>query len=125
MNSVMLFLGVCLCGGLGAMCRFVLDTAVKSRPIGHFPLSTLVINALASFGAGAVAAAFAGGALADPAHVLLASGFLGGFSTFSTMINESVTLLRGKRFAVAAGNLASELLVPWLCVALGWMVVAL
>lgn len=122
--NLVLFLGVCLCGGLGAMCRFVLDTAVKSRPVGNFPLSTLVINALASFGAGAVAAVFAGGVLANPAHVLLASGLLGGFSTFSTMINESVTLLRGKRFAAAAGNLASELLVPWLCVALGWMLFA-
>lgn len=128
LGGLVIALLVCVCGGLGAVLRFVLDTVVKSRWNGRFPLSTLVINALASFAAGAVAAALTGGALAEPAHLALATGFLGGFSTFSTMINESVTLLGdrgdGRRYLHATANLACELLVPWVCVALGWWLVA-
>ena len=83
------------------------------------------MNIAASLLAGIVAAAFVyHGDPASPWRLVLATGFLGGFSTFSTAINESVTLLRKGKRAVAAANIVLEYVVPLLCVALGWWLAA-
>lgn len=119
MNAMMTML-ICLCGGLGAIVRFVLDTAVKRHWTHAFPMATLVINAAASFLAGLVAGLFAGFAPSDPWRLMLATGFLGGFSTFSTMMSESVTLLRSRRVSTGFANLAVQLVAPVLCAALGF-----
>ena len=38
---------ICLCGGLGAGLRYLLDTLVKARWQVDLPLSTMIINLLA------------------------------------------------------------------------------
>ena len=95
MNNAVIAVSVCLCGGLGAAARYVCDSVIKASWHKAFPLSTFVINSIAGFLAGVIAGLYSRRFLSDPAHVMLATGFLGGFSTFSTMMNESVTLLRG------------------------------
>ncbi|PLS26288.1 fluoride efflux transporter FluC [Bifidobacterium parmae] len=115
---------VCLFGGLGASCRYLLDTAVKTYWTRAFPLSTFVINLLAGLLAGLVAAAALGGGLDESWRLTLATGFLGGFSTFSTAINEMVTLFRRRRYPTAAGYLLASVVVPPLAVAAGFMLVA-
>ncbi|MFR0568471.1 fluoride efflux transporter FluC [Bifidobacterium apri] len=138
MTSFLIGMALCLMGGLGAVTRFVLDTAVKqpwsrlpnnadkhTATVHAFPLSTLVVNIAACLLAGIVAAAFVyHGAPSSPWRLVLATGFLGGFSTFSTAINESVTLLRNGKHAVAVANIVLEYVVPLLCVALGWWLAA-
>ena len=52
------FLLVCVCGGLGAVARFVLNTSIQRRWNRVFPLSTLVINITAAFFAGIAASAY-------------------------------------------------------------------
>lgn len=47
-------------------------------------------------------------------------GFLGGFSTFSSAINEVLSLIRKRRFAMALGYGAATVAVPLTCVALGF-----
>ena len=47
-------------------------------------------------------------------------GFLGGFSTFSSAINEVLSLIRKRRFAMALGYGAATVAVPLACVALGF-----
>ena len=113
--SLFAFIGVCLCGGLGAVARFVIDTAIKIVWKNAFPLSTLVINIIASFLAGAAASA--------PWHLMVVTGFLGGLSTFSTAINEIVSLGRDKRPSMAGYYLIACIVVPVLCAALGWQLV--
>ena len=103
MNNAVIAVSVCLCGGLGAAARYVCDSVIKASWHKAFPLSTFVINSIAGFLAGVIAGLYSRRFLSDPAHVMLATGFLGGFSTFSTMMNESVTLLRGGRITVFVG----------------------
>lgn len=92
--TVFLPILVCLCGGVGASCRYLLDVTIKTYWQRAFPLSTFTINLIAGFLAGLVAALALGGTLDEPWRLVLATGFLGGFSTFSTAINEMVTLFR-------------------------------
>ena len=114
---------VCLCGGLGASARYVCDSYIKACWHRAFPMSTFVINVIAGFLAGIVAGLYARSVVPQAARLLLATGVLGGFSTFSTMMNETVTLLRGGRIAAFAGYFVASVIVPVIAVACGYMIV--
>ena len=86
-------------------------------------MSTFVINSISGFLAGVIAGLYSRRFLSDPAHVMLATGFLGGFSTFSTMMSESVTLLRGGRITVFVGYVLTSVVVPVMAAALGYCLV--
>ena len=112
---------ICLCGGLGAALRYLLDTLVKARWQVDLPLSTMIINLLAGLAAGLVAALAAFHGLPNWGRLLLATGLLGGFSTFSTAVNEVLALTRRRRHLAALGYLAASMLLPPLLTALGFL----
>ena len=112
---------ICLCGGLGAGVRYLLDTLVKARWQVDLPLSTMIINLLAGLAAGLVAALAAFHGLPNWGRLLLATGLLGGFSTFSTAVNEVLALTRQRRHLAALGYLAASMLLPPLLTALGFL----
>lgn len=118
--SILVSLAVCLCGGLGASLRYVCDTWIKAYWKRAFPLSTFAINVTAGFAAGAVAALYASATVPDPWHLLLATGLLGGFSTFSTAINEMTTLARQRHWTTACGYLTAAIITPVAAVACGY-----
>lgn len=45
--TVFLPILVCLCGGVGASCRYLLDVTIKTYWQRAFPLSTFTINLIA------------------------------------------------------------------------------
>ena len=112
---------ICLCGGLGAGLRYLLDTLVKARWQVDLPLSTMVINLLAGLAAGLVAALATFHGLPNWGRLLLATGLLGGFSTFSTAVNEVLALARHRRHLAALGYLAASIFLPPLLTALGFL----
>jgi CrcB protein len=94
-------IAVGLGGALGALARYGLGGWIGQR--GAFPWSTLVINVLGS----AILGAFVAFSVRHlPIHPWLRSavvvGFLGAFTTFSTFTLETVRLLDGDRFVLAA-----------------------
>ena len=119
--TIALTLLICLCGGLGAGLRYLLDTLVKARWQVDLPLSTMIINLLAGLAAGLVAALAAFHGLPNWGRLLLATGLLGGFSTFSTAVNEVLALTRQRRHLAALGYLAASMVLPPLLTALGFL----
>ena len=118
---------ICLFGGLGAMARYVLDVSIQQgwnrenrRTNRNFPLSTLVINGVASLCAGIAMMSYYAQSVDMGTVMTFVVGFLGGFSTFSSAINEVLSLIRKRRFAMALGYGAATVAVPLACVALGF-----
>lgn len=103
--SVLAFAVVTLAGGVGAVCRFVLDGAVTAKVRGELPWGTVVVNVSGSLLLGLLAGSGAGHLLADGWPVVAGVGFLGGYTTFSTASVETVRLLQqdGARAGVAHG----------------------
>lgn len=106
-------LWIALAGGLGALVRFTVDTAVAHRNRTGFPLGTIVINITGSFLLGLVAGWLLKGWL-GPIGAVVGAGFLGGYTTFSTASVEGARLLRAGRgwsaLLHAGGMLAAGLL---------------
>lgn len=103
--QLMLLLGMAAAGGLGAVVRFVVDGVVAARWRGSVPLGTFIINVTGSLLLGIVTGwALAAGALAAWTLVL-GTGFLGGYTTFSTAMVESTRLIRAGRAHAALGLL--------------------
>jgi CrcB protein len=100
--------GVACFGALGAVARFRLDSAVSARFPGDFPLGTLVVNLTGSFALGMLV----GASVAHRVAFLLGTGFMGGYTTFSTWMVESERL--GE-----AGEVGSLLRNLWLSMLAG------
>ena len=111
---------LCFFGGIGAMARYVLVVSIQRSWNRSFPLSTLVINGIASLCAGIAMMSYYAQSVDSQTVMLFLTGFLGGFSTFSTAINEVLSLIRKKRFAMALGYGVATVAVPLVCVALGF-----
>ncbi len=90
-------------GGLGAVCRFVLDGAIQARSTVELPLGTLVINISGSLILGLLTGLTLAHLLPDTVRLVVGTGFLGGYTTFSTASFETVRLVQERR--VLAGLL--------------------
>ena len=73
-------------GGLGALARFEVGSIVAERSNRRFPLGTLTVNTVGAFLTGMAAN------LGGVAEATLVTGFLGGFTTFSTWMVETAGL---------------------------------
>ncbi|MFC9558243.1 fluoride efflux transporter CrcB [Agromyces sp. NPDC056965] len=96
-----IFLLVVVGGGLGAGVRFVLDGVIRSRVRTGFPWATTVINVSGSFALGVIIGATLSNLMPPELALVLGTGFLGGYTTFSTASYETVQLIRQRRFAAS------------------------
>jgi CrcB protein len=99
-----LFLLLALAGGVGAAARFLLDGAIKSRTDGTLPWGTIAINLTGSFLLGLLTGAVAANALPDGWGIVVGTGFLGGYTTFSTASFETVRLMQERKFVAVTVN---------------------
>ncbi len=85
------------CGGfVGSVARYVIAGLVQ-RLTGSFtfPYGTLAVNLLGCFAIGALSGLFESrGVFSEPTRLFLLVGMLGGFTTFSTFVVETFSLLR-------------------------------
>lgn len=116
----MLWLYVAIGGAAGSVTRYLLGPAVQGRVAGTFPVGTLVVNVSGSFLIGAILQYAADStALSAEARVLLAAGFCGGFTTFSTFSWETVRLVQGGEWARAGSYIALSVVLSLVATAAG------
>ena len=102
--SAVVFLLVALAGGMGAAARLLIDGLVNARVRGAYPLGTTVVNATGSLALGFLVGLALGFYLPVEWQLVLGTGFLGGYTTFSTASVETVRLLQNRRFGAALAN---------------------
>nr|WP_217271143.1 fluoride efflux transporter CrcB [Frigoribacterium sp. VKM Ac-2836] len=102
----MLVVAVAAAGGVGAALRFVVDGLVKDRLGAAYPWGTTVINLSGSFALGLLTGLALQAVVAPEWKLVLGTGLLGGYTTFSTASVETVRLLAtGRRGAAVASGL--------------------
>jgi CrcB protein len=114
-SDVLLWLAVGAIGGAGAIARFLVDGAIARRARTPFPLGTLAVNLTGA----AVLGLLAGVALAGDALLLVGTGALGSYTTFSTWMLESHRLGEDGELALGALNIVVSLATGIAAVALG------
>lgn len=107
-----LVLGVFLAGALGAISRYTLDGIVQQRWRGPFPMGTFTINVSGSLLLGGITGYFIAHASA-PADfkVIVGTGFVGAYTTFSTLTYESLRLMLDRARLELFLNLIGSVLV--------------
>jgi CrcB protein len=86
------FLFIAAGGGAGACLRY-LTSLVINKAVPGFPLGTLAVNSIGALGIGFLFAVFQAHAVPSALRLFLITGFLGGYTTFSTYSLETVQLL--------------------------------
>ena len=120
--TVLLVVAVGLAGGVGAVARLVLDGLLRARVRVAFPLGTTVINVTGSFLLGLVTGLALANGLPAEWRAVLGTGFLGGYTTFSTASFETVRLAQQRRYRAAAFNGVGMLLLALAAAGLGlWL----
>lgn len=119
--SPLLLLLLAVAGGAGAIVRFVVDGLLRDRIGARLPWGTAIINVSGSFLLGLLTGLAAHG-LPAAALLVLGTGLLGGYTTFSTASVETVRLIGQRRYAA---SLAYGLGVLILSVAAGALGLAL
>lgn len=110
---------VALCGGLGAISRYVLDANVTRRFGRIAPVGTMTVNAVGSLVLGLITGLVAHHGVPARYESVLGVGFCGGLTTFSTASFETVRLLRDGFSRVAVTSAIGGLLISCLAGATG------
>ena len=112
---------LCLAGGVGSAARFFVDGVVRARTRGDFPLGTVLINLSGSLLLGFLTGLTASAPVPEAVRLVLGTGLLGGYTTFSTASFETVRLLQQRRFAAAAVNGLGTLVLAVALAAAGYL----
>lgn len=112
-------------GGLGAITRFLVDGFIGRRLQTAFPWATFTINVSGSLALGFLTALAAGHLVSGEWALILGTGFLGGYTTFSTNSYETLRLLGEKRYVASLLNAVGTLLASVAAAAAGFWLGAL
>lgn len=116
MVGVLTWGGMALCGALGALARYRVDSTVSGRFASDFPLGILVVNLGGAFALGVLV----GAAIPHGALFIFGTGFMGGYTTFSTWMVESERLGEDGEVVLLLANLALSMALGLGVAALGW-----
>lgn len=107
-------------GFFGAIARYVVDGVVSQQSGGAFPWGTLVINISGSLLLGFLfALTVERGVLPAESRAPLMVGFLGAYTTFSTLMLESWRLIEDGSVVTGALNLAGSSLIGIAAILIG------
>ena len=114
------FMLICLGGAVGTGARYLIATGAPRLLGTSFPYATLIVNVAGSFLLGAIMHIGLTTNLITPqTRLVLTTGVMGGFTTYSTFNYETMEYLREGALSLAALNVGATLLLCLLAGALG------
>lgn len=116
----MRFLLVLLGGGIGSLARYTAGMAITGRFGSHFPIGTMVINVTGSFLIGLIMTVITERLPGDLNwRPLLVTGFLGGYTTFSSFEWETYAAIRHGGLWIGIGNVFGSVILGYCAVWFG------
>lgn len=114
------FLLICLGGAIGTGARYLFSIGVPRLLGTSFPHATLIVNVVGSFLLGAVMhLGLTTNVMSPTLRLVLTTGVMGGFTTYSTFNYETIEYLREGALSLAGLNVAATLSSCLLAGALG------
>jgi CrcB protein len=116
------FLLICFGGAVGTGARYLLSGWVLRSMGAGLPLGTLAVNAIGSFLLAVIMhVGLTTGVLSPDARLVLGTGVMGGFTTYSTFNYETMQYMQEGAFTLAALNVAVTVVA---CLAAGGLGIA-
>jgi fluoride exporter len=116
MTGLLAWIGVGALGAAGAYARFSVAAAVTARRPGDFPWGTFVVNLTGGF----VLGLLTGAGVTGDALFVLGTGFLGGYTTFSTWMVETQRLGEDGEIGVLGLYLLGSMVAGLATTGAGW-----
>ena len=110
-------------GACGTLARYGLGGLVQRLAGPTWPLGTWTVNVLGSLLFGVVwAMADERGIIGAEVRIILLAGFMGAFTTFSTLSFETAEMLRDGQWALAGANMGGQVVLGLAAVFVGMAV---
>jgi fluoride exporter len=111
---------IAVAGALGALARYGLEGLVSRRVHGAFPWSTFVVNITGAFALGLLFTLLTERVGAAPwVRGAVTIGFLGSYTTFSTLSFETYRLVEDRALGIAAANALGSMAAGLVAVYIG------
>jgi len=111
---------VCVGGAGGAAARYLVDGWVSERAGGAFPFGTLVVNLSGSFVLGLLfVLTVESGVLPSSSRAPVMIGFIGAYTTFSTLMLETYRLIEDGAVGLALANVVGSSILGLIAVVAG------
>lgn len=120
----MTLLVVGLGGAAGALSRYLASGWIQGLTGGFFPWGTFAVNVAGSLALGFSLVWLQATVSSPEARELIAIGFLGSFTTFSTFSYEALAMVRDGEWGQVGGYVVGSVLLGLLAVALGATIAA-
>jgi len=108
---------------IGGVLRYLVSQLVQSKFLSAFPFGTLTVNIIGCFLIGLVFGLTEKVNLTQEWRLFLATGLLGGFTTFSAFSIETVTMFRDGQFFYATVYISSSLVVGIIATFIGFAII--
>ena len=108
---------------IGGICRYLLTLFIQNKFLSAFPFGTLSVNIIGCFLIGLVFGISEKGNISMDWRLFLATGVLGGFTTFSAFSLETINLIRNNQIFYALIYMGASVLLGlfatfiglWIC----------
>ena len=116
-------------GAAGSLCRYLASGFTQRMFDTAFPIGTFMVNMLGCLFFGLVTGMFEDRLGFPPEmRLLILTGFMGAFTTFSTYMFESTNLIKSGQWAMTALNIGGQSVLGFACIigglALGRLIVS-
>ena len=108
---------------IGGIFRYLLSILVQTKTTTNFPLGTLIVNIIGCFFIGIVFGIFGKGQMSHEWKLFLATGVIGGFTTFSAFSIETFTLFREGNTGYALLYILASVIIGLLATYIAYLLV--
>lgn len=117
-DLLLIFLG----GGIGSACRYLVSTTINRHLCDSFAWGTMTVNLIGCLLIGFLVGLIDRSILPKEYRLILISGFLGGFTTFSSFSLESIGMFREKAIGEGVLNVGVNIMLGFGLTLIGFFV---